>query len=48
MQAVLDKLDKVATKLCSKIFNFSMEDFCNNYGFYVPYSYPVNLLRHFG
>lgn len=48
IQTVLEKLDKASTELNSKIFDFSVEDVCNNSGFHATYSNPVNLIGHFG
>lgn len=42
------KLDKASTKLYSKIFDFTVEDFCNNSRFHASYSNPVGFVGHFG
>lgn len=44
----IQKLDKASTKLYSKIFDFSVEDFCNNSRFHASYSNPVDFVGHFG
>lgn len=44
----IQKLDKASTKLYSKIFDFSVEDFCNNSGFHTSCSNSVDFIGHFG
>lgn len=47
VQVELEKLHKASTHLYSKIFNFSIEEFCNNSGFHSSYSNLVTLIGQF-